>query len=94
MKQTIYILITVFATGMALSASLQAADPITELRKRGPHTITVDGLERSFLIDVPQVLKPGAALVMVFHGYNGSAEGIRKHAGFTWLVNKYGFVAV
>ena len=79
---------------MALSASLQAADPITELRKSGLHTITVDGLERSFLIDVPQVLKPGAALVMVFHGYTGSAEAIRKYAGFTSLVNKYGFVAV
>jgi len=79
---------------MVLSASLQAADPITELRKSGPHIITVDGLERSFLIDVPQVLKPGAALVMVFHSYTGSAEAIRKYAGFTPLVNKYGFVAV
>jgi polyhydroxybutyrate depolymerase len=54
----------------------------------------IDGIERSFLIDVPAHLKPGASLVMVFHGYGGSAGGIRKYAGFTPLVEQYGFIAV
>ncbi len=60
----------------------------------GEHTIVVGGLERSFLLDVPSDLRPGAALVLVFHGYTGSAKGFRKHAGFSDLVERHGFVAV
>jgi polyhydroxybutyrate depolymerase len=55
--------------------------------------MTVDGLERTFLLDVPSDLKPGAALVLGFHGYTGSATGFRPDAGFTPLTEKYGFVA-
>jgi polyhydroxybutyrate depolymerase len=60
----------------------------------GTHTMTVGGLERTFLLDVPSDLKPGAALVLGFHGYTGSAEGFRSDAGFTPLTEKHGFVAV
>ena len=60
----------------------------------GAHTMHVDGLEREFLLDVPSDLEPGAALVFVFHGYTGSATGIRSDAGFTSLTEKHGFVAV
>jgi len=62
--------------------------------KSGTHTITVDGRERTFLLDLPKKLRPGAALVMVFHGYSDSAENARKRLGFTRLVAQHGFVAV
>ena len=62
--------------------------------KTGSQTMMVDGVERTFLLDVPENLQPGAALVVVFHGYGGSAKAIRSHAGFTPLVTLHGFVAV
>ena len=59
----------------------------------GTHTLVVDGQLRQFMLDVPPDLKPGAALVLGFHGYTGSAEGFRADAGFTPLTAQYGFVA-
>ena len=62
--------------------------------KSGVHHLVFDGLERTFIVDAPRRIKPGAPLVMVFHGFGGSAEGIRELAGFTALTEKEGFVAV
>lgn len=62
--------------------------------KSGEHELEVDGLTRTFYLDVPRHLQPGAALVFVFHGYTGSAKGMRQSAGFSPLVEKHGFVAV
>ncbi len=60
--------------------------------KSGTHTLSIDGQERTFLLDVPQNLQPGAALVLVFHGFTGSAEDVRKTSRFTALGEKHGFV--
>lgn len=60
----------------------------------GTHTMNVGGLERTFILDVPSNLRPGAALVLGFHGYTGSAEGFRSDAGFIPLTEEHGFVAV
>jgi len=62
--------------------------------KSGEHTIMVDGRERTFLLEMPESLQPGAALVLVFHGFTDSAKSIRNFAGFTPLVAQCGFVAV
>lgn len=61
--------------------------------KSGTHTLVVDGRERTFLLDIPKHLQPGAALVLVFHGFTGSARGVRRESGFAALAEKYGFVA-
>ena len=60
----------------------------------GAYSMTVDKRERTFLLDVPVDLKPGAPLVMVFHGTGSSAVEARRDYGFTPLVEKHGFVAV
>ncbi len=60
----------------------------------GTHRMVVDGLERSFILDVPAGLKPGASLVMVFHGFTGSAKDIRDLTGFAAVSRQHGFVAV
>jgi polyhydroxybutyrate depolymerase len=60
----------------------------------GRHTLSVDGLQRTFLLDVPPDLKPGAALVMVFHGFTDSAKSVRQYSGFSALASRRGFVAV
>jgi polyhydroxybutyrate depolymerase len=62
--------------------------------KSGTHHLTFDGRERTFVLDVPNGLKPGAALVMVFHGFTGSAKDIRELTGFAKVSEQHGFVAV
>jgi polyhydroxybutyrate depolymerase len=81
---------------LVLIATLQASeqDGNAKTWKSGQHTVKIDGQERSFIIDIPKQLKPGAALVMVFHGYTGSAQEIRKDSQFTTVAEKQGFVAV
>ncbi len=62
--------------------------------KSGVHHLVLGGIDRTFILDMPRVVRPGAPLVMVFHGFTGSAKGVRELAGFAPLVEKYGFVAV
>ncbi len=61
--------------------------------KSGTHRLTFDGRERTFILDVPSGLKPGAPLVMVFHGFAGSAKDVRELAGFAKVSEQHGFVA-
>jgi len=54
--------------------------------------LIVDGHERSYLLDVPKQLKPGAGLVLVCHGFGGSAEDMRSWAGFSKILDSHRFV--
>ncbi len=78
-------------TQAADSASASAPPPVW---KSGTHHLTFDGRDRLFILDVPPKLKPGAALVMVFHGFTGSAKDIRDLTGFEKVSEQHGFVAV
>ena len=52
-------------------------------------TITVDGRERSYLLEVP---KNPQGLVLVCHGFGGSAEDMRGWAGFSKILDAHHFV--
>lgn len=39
------------------------------------HTISFEGLEREYWLALPEPLKPGAPLLVMLHGYTGSAKG-------------------
>jgi polyhydroxybutyrate depolymerase len=62
----------------------------------GPRTLQVNGVERTYLLDVPPSYRPGtpAPLVMVFHGAGGSGRRMAPHTGFSRLAAREGFVAV
>jgi polyhydroxybutyrate depolymerase len=60
----------------------------------GRHDWTVDGLERSFYLHVPEDLAPAAPLVIVLHGYSGNAGEMRRSSGLDVLAEQQGFVAV
>jgi polyhydroxybutyrate depolymerase len=80
----------------AMLAHSSAAEPTAAGPTRwtsGSHTLAVDGMERTFLLDMPERVRPGAALVLVFHGYTDSAARVRQSAGFTTLMAEHGFVA-
>ena len=91
MNRLVCLLLTIGAT-----LSGRAAEPGWTGRawpwKSGAHTLIVAGRERTFLLDVPEHLRPGAALVLVFHGFTDSAQGIRQTSGFAALAEKHGFV--
>jgi polyhydroxybutyrate depolymerase len=63
---------------------------------RGPPTLRVNGIERTYLLYVPASYRPGtpAPLVMVFHGAGGSGRRMAPHTGFSRLAARAGFVAV
>ncbi|MDA0661154.1 MAG: prolyl oligopeptidase family serine peptidase [Planctomycetota bacterium] len=58
----------------------------------GRRTLNVDGLRRKYILDVPSDLRPNSPLVMVFHGYTGSATEVRQQVGLTRLAQEHGFV--
>jgi polyhydroxybutyrate depolymerase len=78
-----------------LSGRADDSNPVgrTSPWKSGTNTLVVQSRERTFLLDVPEHLRPGAPLVLVFHGFTGSAEGVHRTSGFTALAEKHGFVA-
>lgn len=59
-------------------------------------TLTVDGMERSYTVVVPDSLEPGADLYIALHGSNMDAAGMRATTGYQLdvLAAEQGFVAV
>jgi len=88
----------IFAAWLIIGTVVWAGDPPTTapapVWKSGTHRLTLDGRERRFILDVPPGLKPGAPLVMVFHGFTGSAKDVRDQTGFAKVSEKHGFVTV
>jgi polyhydroxybutyrate depolymerase len=62
----------------------------------GPRTLRVNGVERTYRLDVPQSSRPGTQtpVGMVFHGAGGSGRRMAPHTGFSRLAAREGFVAV
>jgi polyhydroxybutyrate depolymerase len=65
--------------------------PLDALRK-----LTVNGLERSYLVHIPAGLNGGAAvpLVFVFHGYAENAGYIQQASGFNDIADTGRFIVV
>lgn len=87
-----------FAAGLlcvtaAAADKTSSASPLS-LWKSGTHQLTFNGRDRTFMLDVPAKLKPGAALVIVFHGFTSSAKEVRDLTGFAKVSDQRGFVAV
>ena len=51
-------------------------------------------LERSYFLHVPDGLQENAPLVVVIHGYTGSAKGIMEYSKMNDLADENGFVVV
>lgn len=79
-------------TAVAADSDLSSARP--PVWKNGTHHLTLDGRDRTFMLDVPSKLKPEAPLVMVFHGFTNSARDVRDLTGFAKVSEQHGFVAV
>ena len=53
-----------------------------------------EGVEREYIIHVPENLNQDSPIVLVIHGYTGSAEGIAAYTGMNNIAEREGFIAV
>jgi polyhydroxybutyrate depolymerase len=93
--RTLVTLATVVAVGIAAAGavSLRHARPLDGTSTRH---ITVGGVSRTYLLHAGGEAKPGRPLVLVLHGWHGSAAGIerRTRGTFDKLADRDGAVVV
>jgi polyhydroxybutyrate depolymerase len=58
----------------------------------GSQTLEHDGMERGYILHIPDDLSDNAALVVVMHGYSGSAKEIRDYSRMDAVADANGFV--
>ena len=56
-----------------------------------PLTFNFDGIERQYLLYLPENLPNNAPLVFVLHGYTGNAQGIMEYSGMNEVAELNGF---
>ena len=72
--------------GILVSSVVVAQEPLHEVMTHG-------GLERQFIVHVPQNLPPrNAGLVIAMHGYGSSAENIMGYSGLNALADQHGYI--
>ena len=76
MKKTVLIALTVLSCVSAFG------------QKRESGSLKVDGKERTWNMFLPSMLQPGAPLVMVLHGYGGSAD---PRPTYEFAAERHGF---
>lgn len=74
---------------IAMMQSVSAASPPIERI-----TITSGGLNRDYLLYVPDVIQQPATLVVMVHGGGGSAQMASQEFGWNQLADQYGFVVL
>lgn len=74
------------AWSAAQAQSQDMADP--------ERTVSVNGVERSYVVYVPQSAKSPAPVVMLFHGGGGRPEAIARQTGMDELADQQGFLTV
>ena len=89
-KPTRLILFLLLAT---IASFVNAEGSATDLAS-GQYDIQSGALTRSYLLHVPKQLTHPAPLVIVMHGYTGSADSIMSYSGMNEVANEEGFVVV
>jgi polyhydroxybutyrate depolymerase len=65
--------------------------PVTHEAEAENHTLTVDGLERSYYLYRPAGLKPNAPLVFVIHGFTDNARNMMQSTKMNGVADARGF---
>ena len=80
------------ATLLLMFVQASLADASEYLNFPVHRTIEHDGATRSFILHVPTDVKPNGPLIMVMHGYMGSAGEIMDYSGFNAIADREGFI--
>jgi polyhydroxybutyrate depolymerase len=90
----LYRSLAVLAVAFPLSALLGPLSAQSIASAEQHRTLRVDGVERSYILYVPashrRTVSP--ALVLVFHGGGGRAQGFARHTGFSAVAEREGFI--
>ncbi|WP_462248469.1 CE1 family esterase [Ekhidna sp.] len=80
----------------AFLALLFTLPTLVHAQSNGPTAMkkVFDGIERNYLLYTPQNISKNAPLVMVFHGYSGTAAYAHSYFNMERLADKNGFVLV
>ena len=54
-------------------------------------TFLHNDIEREYLLYIPEGIGPSAPLVLVMHGYSGTAQGINSYSGMNQIADEHGF---
>ncbi|HTX60449.1 MAG TPA: PHB depolymerase family esterase [Verrucomicrobiae bacterium] len=77
----------------ALLALLAAAQPaFADSSNTSRESIVVGGVTRTYVLHLPAGLKPGAPLIVAFHGHFGTGQSQERLTGLDALSDRYGFV--
>lgn len=95
MTRIVYMPRAASAAGALLGALLMWwACPARSQEASGERTVTVHGVERSYIIHIPPNATQPTPLVMIFHGGGGHPEGFARKIGMDDLADQHGFIAV
>ena len=78
-------------SGFSIKSKSHSRNFQNEIKR--PCKITVDSIEREYYLHIPDNLPNNAPLIMIFHGYSGSALNTIKTTNFNQLADKNGFIA-
>jgi polyhydroxybutyrate depolymerase len=84
------------AAGAAVRPSIGCGSDQIEQGRRLEKTIEVDGVERLYILDVPESVRPRAPapLLFDFHGFGHSGGGVWRVSKFRDLAETEGFITV
>ena len=79
---------------LVLIAACAPSAAVTDQFKPGAsvHTITVGGVDRDYRLYIPKDLPPAASLVVMLHGWTGSAEQAERQYGWNGKADDAKFV--
>lgn len=69
-------------------------EPIIPVPETSEYTIEHQGLERSYWLHIPESIGSAAPLVVVMHGFTGSAQGIMDYSEMNRVADENGFAVV
>ena len=59
-----------------------------------PRTIIHEGVEREYIVHVPDSFNEDSPVVFVIHGFTGSAGQIMEYSGMNTIADREGFLVV
>lgn len=94
----VILLITILVVGCGIKEAHQPINPVNEAGspEYSNGTLTFDGIERDYLIHLPDEYSEGTSLPLVvfLHSYGWNAEKALLHTGFKKVADDNGFVIV
>ena len=86
--------LTAFGLGLAILLGSALGPACAQSEAFGDHSVTVKGVQRTFVVHIPVGLPRPAPVVLIFHGAGGRPQSIERRTGLDELADQHGFIAV